>query len=86
MKGQGLGSALIRPALDRCDSDGLPAYLEATASSSPPYDAGSVDVTWVHLLPFQCRISGSVLSFALPTAQASAPRQRMRNAHHASQR
>jgi GNAT superfamily N-acetyltransferase len=29
-QGQGLGSALLRHALATCDSDGLPAYLEAT--------------------------------------------------------
>lgn len=30
-QGRGLGSALLRHALATCDSDGLPAYLEATA-------------------------------------------------------
>jgi GNAT superfamily N-acetyltransferase len=29
-QGRGIGSALIRPILERCDRDGLPAYLEAT--------------------------------------------------------
>jgi ribosomal protein S18 acetylase RimI-like enzyme len=29
-QGQGLGTALLRPTLDRCDREGLPAYLEAT--------------------------------------------------------
>ncbi len=29
-QGRGLGSALLRPTLDRCDREGLPAYLEAT--------------------------------------------------------
>ena len=29
-QGRGLGSALLRHALATCDSDGLPAYLEAT--------------------------------------------------------
>jgi ribosomal protein S18 acetylase RimI-like enzyme len=29
-QGQGLGSRLMRAALDRCDKEGLPAYLEAT--------------------------------------------------------
>ena len=29
-QGQGLGSALIREVLDRCDRDGTPAYLEST--------------------------------------------------------
>jgi GNAT superfamily N-acetyltransferase len=31
MQGQGLGSALMRPTLDRCDREGLPAYLEASS-------------------------------------------------------
>jgi ribosomal protein S18 acetylase RimI-like enzyme len=34
LQGQGLGSALMRPVLDRCDSDGLPAYLEASSERS----------------------------------------------------
>jgi ribosomal protein S18 acetylase RimI-like enzyme len=29
-QGLGLGSSLLRHALERCDKDGLPAYLEAT--------------------------------------------------------
>lgn len=29
-QGRGLGSALLRHTLTTCDSDGLPAYLEAT--------------------------------------------------------
>lgn len=33
-QGQGLGSALMRPTLDRCDREGLPAYLEATSERS----------------------------------------------------
>jgi ribosomal protein S18 acetylase RimI-like enzyme len=31
---RGLGSALMRPVLDRCDRDGIPAYLEATSLDS----------------------------------------------------
>ena len=31
MQGRGLGSALLRPTLDRCDREGLPAYLEASS-------------------------------------------------------
>lgn len=30
-QGKGLGSALMRPTLDRCDREGLPAYLEASS-------------------------------------------------------
>ena len=33
-QGCGHGSALLRHALDRCDKDGLPAYLEATSPRS----------------------------------------------------
>jgi ribosomal protein S18 acetylase RimI-like enzyme len=31
MQGHGLGSALLRPTLERCDREGLPAYLEASS-------------------------------------------------------
>jgi ribosomal protein S18 acetylase RimI-like enzyme len=30
MQGRGLGTALMRPILERCDREGLPAYLEST--------------------------------------------------------
>jgi GNAT superfamily N-acetyltransferase len=30
-QGQGLGSRLMQPTLDRCDEEGLPAYLEASS-------------------------------------------------------
>ena len=30
-QGQGLGTRLLRPTLDRCEAEGLPAYLEATS-------------------------------------------------------
>jgi GNAT superfamily N-acetyltransferase len=33
-QGRGLGGALMRPMLDRCDQDGLPAYLEASSERS----------------------------------------------------
>jgi GNAT superfamily N-acetyltransferase len=29
-QGRGIGTALMRPILDRCDQQGIPAYLEAT--------------------------------------------------------
>jgi GNAT superfamily N-acetyltransferase len=31
MQGKGLGSSLLRPTLERCDQEGLPAYLEASS-------------------------------------------------------
>jgi RimJ/RimL family protein N-acetyltransferase len=33
-QGQGLGTALLRPTLDRCDREGLPAYLQASTERS----------------------------------------------------
>jgi ribosomal protein S18 acetylase RimI-like enzyme len=34
LQGQGLGTALIRPTLDRCDSEDVSAYLEASSERS----------------------------------------------------
>jgi GNAT superfamily N-acetyltransferase len=34
MQGKGLGSALMRPTLERSDREGLPAYLEASSERS----------------------------------------------------
>jgi GNAT superfamily N-acetyltransferase len=45
-QGQGLGTALLRPTLDRCDREGLPAYLEA---SSEPSAALYERLGFVHL-------------------------------------
>jgi GNAT superfamily N-acetyltransferase len=33
-QGKGLGSALMRPTLERCDREGLPAYIEASSERS----------------------------------------------------
>lgn len=33
-QGHGLGSAVLRPVLDRCDAEGLPAYLESSKESN----------------------------------------------------
>ncbi len=33
---QGIGSALMRPVLEMCDRDGVPAYLEATTERNKP--------------------------------------------------
>jgi GNAT superfamily N-acetyltransferase len=35
-QGSGIASVLLRPRLDRCDHDGLPAYLEASKAASVP--------------------------------------------------
>jgi GNAT superfamily N-acetyltransferase len=31
-QGRGIGTALMRPVLERCDAEGMPAYLEATST------------------------------------------------------
>jgi GNAT superfamily N-acetyltransferase len=33
-QGKGMGTALMRPALERCDREGTPAYLEASSNRS----------------------------------------------------
>jgi ribosomal protein S18 acetylase RimI-like enzyme len=38
-QGQGLGAELLRPTLDRCDEEGLPAYLEASTERSARFYA-----------------------------------------------
>jgi ribosomal protein S18 acetylase RimI-like enzyme len=35
-QGQGLGSALLKAGLTRCDADGLPAYLESSSPKNVP--------------------------------------------------
>jgi GNAT superfamily N-acetyltransferase len=36
MQGRGVGSILIRHALEKCDREGVSAYLEATSARSVP--------------------------------------------------
>jgi GNAT superfamily N-acetyltransferase len=36
-QGRGIGSALMQPILDRCDTEGLPAYLESSKEQNIPF-------------------------------------------------
>jgi GNAT superfamily N-acetyltransferase len=36
-QGNGLGAALLRSRLDRCDAEGLPSYLESSKERNVPY-------------------------------------------------
>ncbi|MDL4817096.1 GNAT family N-acetyltransferase [Actinomadura opuntiae] len=36
-QGHGLGGALLRSRLDRCDAEGVPAYLESSKEQNVPY-------------------------------------------------
>jgi GNAT superfamily N-acetyltransferase len=38
-QGKGIGSALMQPVLDKCDREGLPAYLESSKDRNVPFYA-----------------------------------------------
>lgn len=51
-QGKGLGSALLRPMLERCDREGMPAYLEASSPRNRScYERNGFVVTGEVVLP-----------------------------------
>jgi GNAT superfamily N-acetyltransferase len=51
-QGRGLGSALLRPVLERCDRERVPAYLEAsTERNRALYERNGFDLTEVFPMP-----------------------------------
>ena len=46
-KGSGVGSRVLQPVLERCDTDGLPAYLESSSARNVSfYERHGFRVTW----------------------------------------
>jgi ribosomal protein S18 acetylase RimI-like enzyme len=56
-RSRGLGSALLRPVLDACDAQGVPAYLEATSPRGAAlYERHGFEVTGEIALPHGPRL------------------------------
>jgi ribosomal protein S18 acetylase RimI-like enzyme len=52
MQGRGLGGQLMRPVLERCDREGIPAYLESSKEKNVPlYERNGFKVTEVYTVP-----------------------------------
>ena len=64
-QGHGLGTALLRPTLDRCDRERLPAYLEATSERNAALYAR---LGFEHLGPFTLGDSPSLWPMRRPPA------------------
>ncbi len=46
-QGHGHGATVLQPVLDRCDADGLPAYLESSSARNVPfYERNGFRVLW----------------------------------------
>jgi GNAT superfamily N-acetyltransferase len=68
-QGQGLGTTLMRPTLDRCDREGLPAYLEATSERNATlYER----LGFRHLGPFRFTTSPPLWPMRRPPERPSA--------------
>ena len=56
-QGKGHGSAVLEPVLDRCDLEGVPAYLESSKEANVPfYERHGFQVTDTHDFPKGPRI------------------------------
>ncbi len=52
LQGRGIGTQLMRPVLERCDRDGIPAYLESSKERNVPlYERNGFKVTEVFQVP-----------------------------------